>query len=36
MDFLNEQLSLGLYSADPFVKAEQIRLNDLLDRLPAL
>ena len=36
MDFLNEQLSLGLYSPDPFLKAEQVLMSDLLDRLPAL
>jgi glutathione S-transferase len=34
MDFLNHKLNLNLFSADPFKKAEQLRLMDLLDKLP--
>ena len=31
MDFLDEQLKLGLYASDPFLKAEQWHIMNLLD-----
>ena len=34
MDFLNHKLNLNLFSQDPFKKAEQLKLMDLLEKLP--
>lgn len=34
MDFLNHKLDLKLFSQDPFKKAEQLKLMDLLEKLP--
>ncbi len=34
MDFLNHKLDLNLFSNDPFKKAEQLRLMDLLEKFP--
>jgi hypothetical protein len=34
MDFLNHHLNLKLYADDAFLRAEQLRLMDLLEKLP--
>jgi len=34
MEFLDHKLSLNLYSSDSFKKAEQLKLMDLLEKLP--
>jgi hypothetical protein len=36
MDFINHHLNLKLYAEDPFKRAEQMKLIDLLDKLPIL
>lgn len=36
MNFLNEHLKLNLYSADAFLKAEQVHLMNLVDKVPIL
>ena len=34
MEFLNHKLNLNLFSDDPFKKAEQLKLMDLLEKFP--
>ena len=34
MDFLNHKLSLNMFSENPFKKAEQLKLIDMLEKFP--